>query len=300
MKILTTYFHSESELPKKSIWSNCFHGESLDKRGNTSVEYLKKNSKSACKIIYNPTEFTVDINGKLIQKDDLEDFFDTLDWGNTIIDSTTVGFVELLLIAKYAVNKTKSFDIIYLQPEYYKKKDNSVLMQNREFDITSENPGYQAIPGFSTLLQNDDDNHFVFIAGYETIRLDRAFEDYQMITSDNCNVVFGLPAFKAGWENDAFANNISVLSNRKIIGDVKYCGAINPLALFNLLSEIRKSLDSNANLIIAPIGPKPLGIGAALFIATASGVSLLYDHPVNKAERTEEISKWLFYSIVNE
>lgn len=300
MKILTSYFHDESTVPETWKWETCFHGEALDKRGASSIDYLKKNSKSSNRIVYNPTEFTVSVNDNLLQKDDLEDFFDNLDWTSTIIDSTTIGFVELLLITKYAVAKTKSFDIVYLQPEYYKKKDNSTLTQNREFDITSENPGYQAIPGFSSLLQSDDDNHFVFFAGYETIRLDRAFEDYQMITSENCNVVFGLPAYKAGWENDAFANNISVLSNRKIFGEVKYCGAVNPLATYNLLAEIRKSLDSKANLILAPIGPKPLGIGAALFIASASGVSVLYDHPINKADRTSEVANWFFYKIVNE
>lgn len=299
MKILTAYYNDKEEIVAKE-WQTSFYGEPLDTRGTTSLEYIQAKSKNQYKISYNPTEFTININGEIIQKDDLDDYFEKLAWDSVIIDATTIGFVELLLITKFVINKSKNFEIMYLQPKQYKKKDNSTITRNREFDITSENPGYQAIPGFSKLLNNDDDNHFVFFTGYETIRLDRAFEDYQMITSDNCNIVFGLPAYKAGWENDAFANNVSILSNRRIDGDIKYCGANNPLSSYNLLEEIRKSLEINTNLVIAPIGPKPLGIGAALFLSTASGVSLLYDHPVSKTDRTGEISKWIFYSVVNE
>jgi len=299
MKILTTCFDQENEVPEKN-WDVGFYGEALDVRGQKSISFLQAKVKQAFKIIYNPAEFTVSIDSEIIQKDDLEDYFDKYKWDNVLIDSTTVGFVELLLTIKKALKKSERFEILYLQPEYYKKKDNSTILRNREFDITSEMPGYQAIPGFSSLLQSDDNNHYVFIAGYEPIRLDRAFEDYQMITSENSHIIFGLPAYKAGWENDAFSNNISVLSNRKILGDIKYCGAINPLAAYNLLEEIRKSLDVNTTLIVAPIGPKPLGIGAALFIGQVSGVSLLYDHPINKPDRTEKISKWIFYKIENE
>jgi hypothetical protein len=300
MKILTAHYNNQQEVNSTLKWTSCFHGESLDHRGDTSVNFLKENSKNVYKIIYTPSEFTVQINEEIIQKDDLDDFFEKMTWESVVIDSTTVGFVELLLIAKYAISKCPTFEILYLQPEHYKKKDSSTILRSREFDITSETPGYQAIPGFSTLLQNDDSNHFVFIAGYEPIRLDRAFEDYQMITSENCDIVFGLPAYKPGWENNAFANNISVLTNRRIVGEVKYCGALNPLAVYSLLHEIRKSLDHNTNLVISPIGPKPLGIGAALFIATRSGVSVLYDHPINKEARTEKIAKWIFYKIINE
>lgn len=300
MKILTTYFENESEIIVEKKWDTCFFGETLDNRGTASTNFLKANSKNQYKIIYNPSEFTVDINGLVIQKDNLEEYLEKLNWDNFIIDSTTVGFVELLLIIKYVNTKSRQFDILYLQPKHYKIKDNSTILRKREFDITSENPGYQAIPGFSSLLQSDEDNHYVFFAGYEPIRLERAFEDYQVITSDNCDIVFGLPAYKAGWENNAFSNNISILSNRNILAEIQYCGATSPLASYNLLTEIRKSLDSNTTLIIAPIGPKPLGIGAALFIGSASGVSVLYDHPINNEHRTQEISKWIFYNIVNE
>ena len=53
MKILTSYYEQESEITTDFQWGNCFHGESLDQRGSTSIDYLKKHSQNVFKVIYN-------------------------------------------------------------------------------------------------------------------------------------------------------------------------------------------------------------------------------------------------------
>ena len=84
----------------------------------------------------------------------------------------------------------------------------------------------------------------VFFLGYEETRFDRALEDYQMISPNNCIVVFGVPAFQPGWEMDSLANNIGVIRQRNIKGGVYFCGAANPASTVDLLNELYNTLDS--------------------------------------------------------
>ena len=69
----------------------------------------------------------------------------------------------------------------------------------------------------------------VFFLGYEGERLDEAFEELE-IDPRKSIVVFGVPAFRPGWEMDSFANNVRVVADRGVQGGIRYCGAENPAA----------------------------------------------------------------------
>ena len=109
-------------------------------------------------------------------------------------------------------------------------------------------------------------------------------------------VIFGVPAFKPGWEMDAFVNNIRVIRDKHIRGGIKFCGAENPAAVFNLLSEVYDSREPEEMLFIAPIGTKPHGIGVALFVATHEDVGIIYDHPIRRKGRSQAVSRWHLFS----
>jgi hypothetical protein len=158
-------------------------------------------------------------------------------------------------------------------------------------------PGYRAIPGAAVILTDRRPQHGVFFLGFEERRLDVALEDFQTLRPSNCSVVFGVPAYKPGWELHAFANNVRVLETKRLSGGVHFCGAENPAGAYQVLSEIKASLGKDARMVVAPIGTKPNGIGAALFAALHSEVGLLYDHPRRSAGRSEQVSRWHLYHI---
>lgn len=294
---ISSQFHKQAEGLRSSEWAIGIYSESLDTRGAEAVKYLKRTCKVTIQISYDPDNFTFLWNGISVGVDDLDSYFDGIDLSGALVDATTCSFSELLLVVKQLHRATKKFEILYLEPKEYRKKTNSNYPRKREFEITEEIPGYKAIPRFSTLLTEEAAHHVVFLVGYEASRLDRAMEDYQMIDPANCSVVFGVPAFKPGWEVDSFSNNLPVIKHRKLHRDMKYCGATNAQAIYEILVEVNTSLDINCRLVVAPIGTKPMGIGAALFLCDYSESALIYDHPINSKMRTTEISMWHMFSI---
>jgi hypothetical protein len=172
----------------------------------------------------------------------------------------------------------------------------SYLLNKRDFELSQEVPGYKPIPGATRILSDRIGQRTVFFLGYEERRLDRALEDNQMVQPANCSVVFGVPAFKPGWEMDAFANNIRIIGERRLRGGIQFCGAENPAAAFGVLERIRQGLNAKETLFVGPIGTKPMGIGAALFATIYPHVGIFYDHPRRSKWRSNSVAKWHLYN----
>jgi hypothetical protein len=178
----------------------------------------------------------------------------------------------------------KAISLLYVEPlDYSAPKDK--LLHRRDFELSEEVPGYIPIPGSTILLEDRRPQRGVFFLGFEERRLDRAMEDHPIVSA-RASVVFGVPAFQPGWEMDAFANNARVLRDKNIEGGVHFCGAENPLAAYEVLTQVSQECASGEEMFIAPIGTKPHGIAAALFAAENPGVGIIYDHPRRKQKRS--------------
>jgi hypothetical protein len=270
----------------------------LDDRGRAAVNFIISLSFDSFLMEYDAADFIFNVKGNKIDADDLCDYFDLFQGKSVCLEATTLGFVEIYLACRALQNiGTKKITIFYVEPERYSRLQRTKLLHKRDFDLSDEFPGYRAIPGATLLLSDRYTQYGVFLLGYEERRLDRALEDYQMIKPKNCSVLFGVPAFKPGWEMDAFANNIRVIRDKNIRGGVLYCGAENPAAVVDLLDEIYCGLKTNQRLFVAPIGTKPNGIGAALFASEHPQVGVLYDHPKRKQGRSKKVSKWHIYEV---
>jgi hypothetical protein len=137
----------------------------------------------------------------------------------------------------------------------------------------------------------------IFLLGYEERRLEVALEDYQMIGPASCSLVFGVPAFKPGWEMNSFANNVRVIRDKNLSGGIHFCGAENPAATIQVLEEIKRSIRPSERLFLAPIGTKPNGIGVALFASQDIECGILFDHPVRSTKRTSKVSRWHLFEV---
>lgn len=279
-------------------WELALYGTTLDDRGEAASEFVRKNSAVCRQIVYNESTFTVSLGTETIETDELEEALTNLPTERVVLEATTLGFVEIFLLLKALFAKGHTnVDVSYVEPRSYSTPDKS-LLSRRTFDLSEEFPGYRAIPGATLLLTEQRPSQVVFLLGYEERRLDRAFEDFQMLDTRRCSVVFGVPAFSAGWETNSFANNIRVIRDKNLRGGVLFCGAENPAAIYELLEVAYTGLNFRERLVVAPIGTKPCGVGAAAFAASNSGVGLLYDHPRRREGRSEELGRWHLYSIV--
>lgn len=276
-------------------------GQILDDRGKAAVDFVRTKSSNSVTLKYYPEDFELEIEGNRYKAEEIENYFNPLKGKKIILETSTLGFTEIFLCCE-ALNRLKftGFDLLYVEPKNYRSSNkNYGILSKRDFELSGKVLGYKAVPKATILLSDKVPQCGVFFLGYEERRLDRALEDFQMIQTTKCTLVFGVPAYEAGWEMDAFANNLRVIKDKNISGGIKYCGAENPLSTIRLLETIHTSLQGKERLFIAPIGTKPNGIGVALFVSNNPDVKLIYDYPQKTPGRTNKISKWHLYSIKN-
>lgn len=299
MRILMQEAENYSQLSlNEQIWDVAFVGKAVDDRGNEVIEFLRGRTTELYSLEYDPDEFELTTNGTRFNAEDLDSFLNNFKGKSIILETTTLGFVEIFLCCREALDLGfPKIQMVYVEPLSYNRPRRTKLLHKRDFELSDEVKGYRAIPGATFMLSDRSDQKGVFFLGYEESRLERALEDYQMIRPENCAVVFGVPAFNPGWEMDSFANNIRVIRDKNIKGGIHFCGAENPASALDVLNNVYKGLVENERLFVAPIGTKPSGIGVALFASSHRDVGVLYDHPKRSKGRSKEVSKWHLYDV---
>lgn len=293
----TVVFNNETEavLDDLKMEFNCvlFHGKAVDDRGRAAINV--DSDKRACKVLveYNHERMVILFDGLETGADNTKIVLAPLVRGkNVFLESTTLGFAELFLLVKALVDiGCQSFCIFYVEPEKYSRTKPGA----DSFHLTALNCGYRPIPGAIVDLAGDDVEAGVFFLGFEPERLERAFEEYQMISSMDIKVVFGIPAFHPGWELN------SIVPHLKCIGgcDVQYCAANDPSSAYDTLEVTRSSLGADKKMFVAPIGTKPCGIAAAIFASVnSSNVGLLFDHRIKMSKRSTGVGLCHKYAIL--
>jgi hypothetical protein len=274
-------------------WDIGFCGKVLDDRGTNSKKLLNDRCDIVVNIEYAPKEFTLTIDNIVIDVDDIEKYLSKYSNSTFLLDATTLGFVEILILSKNL--KSAGLSFLYLEPKEYRKQSTESVLESRNFELSNEIIGFQAIPGHSALLTELIDHKVIFILGFESSRIEKAFEDNQMINKKNCALIFGFPAFKPGWEMDSFANHIKIISEHNLRGDIKFGAATDPLATYSIIKKISDSEQDETQLFVSPLGTKPMAIGCALFLSENPKAAVLYDHPIRKVGRSSLTEAWHLY-----
>lgn len=280
-------------------WDIAFIGTSVDDRCNVSKEYVCSNAHQTIEVVYNPLDYDLRIDGEIINVDSLDEFFigNDINTKTIVIDSTTVGVAEYLVIIQSLYNiGNRIFDVLYLEPQKYRIPVSS-FVESRNFELSLSVDGYIGIPGQSLAFERTD--KAVFFCGYESERLERTFEELDII-GKNTQLVFGIPPFNAGWDMNSYSNHIGVIEKQNINKQFYYCGAANPIAVCEKLEMFYNSLEENERLFIIPLGTKPMAIGACAYKVSKNNnqkLSILYDHPIKKENRSSQIAKWNLYNI---
>lgn len=287
----TSTCHSSDEL---LLYPNSvlFHGDSVDDRGQLSVNIENGNISQRVIVNYDYEYMKISVGDKVIDADLATELFSPyIMQGKVVLDATTLGFSELFFAIKSLVDlNVNDFLIIYVEPRDYSRTTPGA----DSFALSELNAGYKPIPRSVVDLAGDDVDAGVFFLGFEPERLERAFEEYQMLSTKDIKVVFGIPAFQPGWELNSIVPHLSVIENCTIA----YCAANDPSSAYDALEVTRTSLGQEKKMFIAPIGTKPCGVAAALFASIyPSQAGLLFDHRKKKTKRSSGVNIWHRYSI---
>lgn len=282
-----------------SPWSSAVIGVPLDDRGAAAIAFAERSARKIHTISYSANPPSVKFDNEICEVESLANLIKDEVGEPLLLEATTLGFVEILLTLRAAKESgQKKVSILYTEPRSYRRSLSQLVLHRRDFELSDEVEDFSGVPGSLFMLRDDRRAKAVFLVGYEGQRLEQALEQTGVRPSD-CSVVFGVPAFQAGWEMDSFANNIRVLRQRDVTGEVLFGGAQNPLSAYRAIARVHASCDRSRGerLIVAPIGTKPHGIGAAVFVCDHDDVGLIYDHPRRSSGRSDDVASWHLFEV---
>jgi hypothetical protein len=130
------------------------------------------------------------------------------------------------------------------------------------------------IPGYSGLESRDSKRKLIILLGFDG---DLSKEINEDVSPYETVVVNGFPSYMPKFKD------ISLIANEKLVSDdkitVQYARANNPFEVYNLLESV-KAKDGGSNFInVAPLGTKPMALGACLFALHNPDVRVVYPLP---------------------
>lgn len=278
----------------------CFVGPTIDQRGEDLTNALS-NSGHIIKVSFNVKDYTVEINGTKVGTIGLNRYLNEIiqekEFSSIYIESTTLGFIEVLLLLKwFSSSDINALQIIYAEPYKYKSRTNYMNdFGKHEFDLSTHTEGFKAIPGFAKALTQSRKAVLICSMGFERSRLGQllSLDDGAYIQS--VIPVFGTPPYQAGWDKHSFFQNVDVLNDK---GEKpQFVAANSPIDMLEMLEYIKGSYNESDEITIAPLGTKPLSIASAVFLINNPGVTLKYDHPKRKGSRSNGIGKIHLYGV---
>jgi hypothetical protein len=280
-----------------SGWKTGIVGDVLDDRGTEAIEFIKKNCDTVCTLNYDPRSLNIELDDMEMSVDDIESPLKDFCKDSLILETTTLRVDEIFLCCKVVQQMgISSISLLYTEPQRYNRFRKSEVLYRRDFDLSTEYEPFAGIPGSMLTLNIAYRKKAIFLVGYEGQRFKKVL-DQQDIRPENSYVVFGVPAFQPGWEMDAFANNLRVIKGEGIGKNVLFAGAQNPVSVIEALEQIYGTLGQNEYLVVVPIGTKPHGIGAALFVCQHDDVGIIYDHPNRKPGRSSQVGTWHLFNV---
>ncbi|RSZ58218.1 hypothetical protein HF313_00515 [Massilia atriviolacea] len=271
-----------------------FHGIPVDQREELAIKIEGAPAHDKVLVSYDIQNMALSVDGVTSSADVCAGLLQNyIDGRQIVLEATTLGFAELFCVIRGLIALgVRIFQIIYVEPRDYTQP-----VGGESFALSELISGYHPIPHAVVDLSSDEVEAGVFFLGYEPERMARALSEYQMIVEKTVKVVFGVPAFQAGWELNAIVPHLPMLSEQSGF-DVAYCSANDPGSAFDCLQRTRNSLSRGSKMFIAPIGTKPCGIATAVFASLfPNEAGILFDHPRKKSKRSSGVNVWHRYIV---
>jgi hypothetical protein len=149
----------------------------------------------------------------------------------------------------------------------------------------------EEIQGYSGFESRGAKRKLVILLGFDG---DLSKEINEDISPNNTIVVNGFPSYIPKFKD------ISLIANEKHVSDhnieVCYARANNPFEVYNLLQAIKDNDGEDTFINIAPLGTKPMALGACLFALHNPNVRIVYPMPENYKNKYSDKSwnSWIY------
>lgn len=214
------------------------------------------------------------------------------------IDITCLQQPILFLLIKLLLSdvKPKKLYAAYTEPKRYKKLQH-LGSEDEEFELYERIVGCNySVPGFAK-INREDKELLVAPFGFERQRLISIYESVE--PKGGLIPILGFPSFVPGWNLTALYMNYKVLADSESEQKIRYCEASSPFGVYKLLEELYEIYSGDFKILLAPLGTRPHSLGAAIFATKHRQCHLIYDFPVEKTFRSEDILKANMYHLSN-
>ncbi len=284
-----------SEIPKGYYDIALSHVHAIDDREDMMSELVEHASKESINVSYVHERSYLSLNNENIPLRKLSTI--GFPGKKVLVDATRLSVPELLHVFCILKDSRAQFDVLYVQPEKYKKKGaqgNTKSGTEESYDLSNDGAGVQQLPPFVSCVT---DVSLVANLGFEGHRLGSVLQSEQYpLNSLTC--LLGTPAFKAGWENITLKNNISIVSELSSNVRVKIAGANDPIRTHAMIKEVYEGSNyEDKKLCLVPIGTKPMSIASAWFAADHRDVIVVHDFVEKRQKRssgTDTAHLWKF------
>jgi len=269
-------------------WNIAIHGKHADERDKEIRTFFKESCDEIHTFQYDRLEMQVNLSMEILELHDIEETLKKFVGLSIIIDATSFDVAELAIICVGLKGAgIVSFDVIYAEPSEYSHDSTN---GEKNYNLSESLLGFEeaGIPGISKAIPTDDPKLFIFFMGYEGDRFKNALE-LSELSGKECNLVFGVPAFKFGWDKNSLLSSARSILENSLQDSFLFCGATNIYGVSRLLEELRQKF-KRETFFLVPLGPKPMSIGAIKFLCDDKNSSLLYDHPARSLNRSKGIA----------
>jgi hypothetical protein len=184
-----------SNILNAQAWDLAIVGEVLDERGKAATNFVTTRSSRVATANYNADAFEISIAGQQFKAEETATFFEIANAKRVVLESTTLGFVEIFLCSRAMKDLgIQFFSILHVEPGEYSTVRGERLLHRRDFELSEEVRGFKGIPSATLITTERTKQRFAFFLGFEERRLDVAVQT-QMIRPEDAVVIFGVPAF---------------------------------------------------------------------------------------------------------
>lgn len=259
----------------------------FEERKKDLEKYDKKAYNNYKRFKFNTTEISCSIKDPSICIKSLDSYrIDLSQYKNLAIDISCFTKPYFFLILKHlqATRKHRSVIVFYTEPKSYIFPKGLYSSYQSSFGPLK----VEEIAGYPGSEIRGQQRLLVILLGFDG---DLSREIDEDVAPMETVIVNGFPGY------DPKFKDISLICNEKLINNkgknVVYSRASNPFEMYNLLESLKKNIRLKKNhgglfINIAPLGTKPMALGACMFAIHNPEVRIVYPMPENYTKVTTD------------
>jgi hypothetical protein len=205
----------------------------------------------------------------------------------TGIDAPYLFHLLKVIKAKKMISK---IDLIYTAPETYKKNTAGYVFSKGIREV-------KQLPAYTGRTKANGMKILLIMMGFEGYRSNEVLSS---IDPERTIALNGFPSYSLEFKDTSILENKDLLNSPSCKNNVSLASAHDPFETLQILSNLPQSYKKH-NMIIAPIGTKPMSLGACLYCLNDESARVVFPYPnsyITKNLPAEKIGKTWIYQLI--